>query len=659
MKKIIQKIFMVMFALFLFWGSTISADAMSNEEKELLDMLGVEYKVDENGDFKEFVVSETTPRITGEDLVRFAKAYEPKDKVGKYWLYYRFSEDGTKAEFQITDSETRQSVFCGWPDTIAFTDADNDYHSFVYENDTEQEPLTFCVGNSTLNEAGYHPYEEYSKNEQGEYVIKSKIEGDIFSSFDKNGQLRFTEDLTTDIRYDTEGNAVSQTIFPPEHYENQPGAGLAIVVPIEVADEVKAVLEQKGGKYMIEVPGEEDTYEFDPEVMEIIDDANTAKSLGLDLEDFRERKKTYKDLVKAKGCGLSAAVKAEIFGVDANKIPWTATYVGEDELPDTLSKEKIADNLFILINEYRTENGLQPLDNSDALLQQVADIRAEESSFLMDSTHSRPLVGNSDSFGVGENQAAVDFNFNMTSEEIAQKIFDAWKASDSNNQNMLSEEYTQGNLGVQFVLASCGFTVYVTSDFYYEDYQENADDTLLRMIEVGAQVPGKIDSTREYYEKFLKDTLPTESTHEQSNKDNSSSEQKNEHMGKGNLQIYDEYGNRFKLPNGKEWVSAWTDFKTGTLYDKNGNEVQKKFGRINFVCENGEIYFLYVAAGPVPRSQYSVEETYYLNTNYPEDQIVLGVFPEYYNLEWAVGQYTESEWASTACYYIINGDVKE
>ena len=96
-----------------------------------------------------------------------------------------------------------------------------------------------------------------------------------------------------------------------------------------------------------------------------------ADKLGLDLEIYRERNEIYKKYAE-QGC-VSLEMKAQIFGVERRAFLNEPIPFEEGALPDTISEAAIAEELVTLINEYRVENGLKPLETCD-LLQQVADI---------------------------------------------------------------------------------------------------------------------------------------------------------------------------------------------------------------------------------------------------------------------------------------------
>lgn len=532
MRKLISSIMLLFVPLMLFWGMEISADAMTKEEKELLDSLGIEYNVDENGDFKEFVVSETSSRFPTERLFELAKQYDaysstPLSKeVGRYWVYGVINEEGTTAEFHIIDEESNISIFTGYPDLTCYNDSQNNFFALHYEDMNSEEPYCYGKGNHTLDENGRHPFEEYYRNESGEFVISVKRDDERLYKFDENGQLKYSEEYATNIIYDADGKAIKKTLYPASYYEalnetdsenrtesdssSEPSfevsnvsLGFGLVVPIEVADEVQAIMDKNGGNWYSE------TGEINLEILEVIHTAEEAKELGMDLQEYKEKKENvnYTEVIQSNGGNLSLVAKKELLGIPQEHLLNAVEMVEEENVSEDISKEQIAKELFNIINEYRIENGIEPLDNSDVLLQKVADIRAEESCYIMDAAHSRPLVGNASSLGVGENLANFSLSLTMTSKDIAQNIFEAWKSSSGHNKNMLNTDYTQGNLGVSFIKGENGLRVIVSHDFNIGNYSETINETIEKMIEAGAQVPGKNDSIEEYYNKVLGNSI--------------------------------------------------------------------------------------------------------------------------------------------------------
>lgn len=129
----------------------------------------------------------------------------------------------------------------------------------------------------------------------------------------------------------------------------------------------------------------------------------------------------------------------------------------------------------------------------------------------------------------------------------------------------------------------------------------------------------------------------------------------------GELQVLDADGNRFQLPNGKEWVNAWfgTENFESSIFDMDGNEYKSYEGRLLFSCPDGDIVSFYIAPNYVTLQQSPLITVYYTNTNYPDNTIVL---MEYSDLTVDMiypGGYEDNTLGNRNCYYIANGTTIE
>lgn len=150
-------------------------------------------------------------------------------------------------------------------------------------------------------------------------------------------------------------------------------------------------------------------------------------------------------------------------------------------------KDAVRDALFKMINDYRVENGVEPLKDSSKVLSEFAETRAMESQYRMDANHTRPdgtSVGRM--INVGENIAAVSFTGSMGSQEVAEIMFNSLKESPGHNQNMLLEDYKSGSLGIALGKTGDTYTITAANDFArYEpeifDDRYKDFDTSMRM----------------------------------------------------------------------------------------------------------------------------------------------------------------------------------
>lgn len=505
-KKIIRLAIMIFLPLILCAGVTLPVYAMSNEEKELFDMLGVEYTLDENGDFKGFIVDETS-HLTVEQRRAIVQKYGQKAQVGEYKVYTTVADDPDIINVAIYDKNSKWVLIAddwgGSEMSTIYFDANDDFFALHYEDHYGKDLKSYAIGNMIMDEKYNHnPIEEYYKNEDGIFNIKYKTEGRYHYSYDENGELYQWKDYDTGITYDADDNPIFK------HINTTDTAGLYESVPYDVADEVQHLVDANGGSFNI-YREDLDGYITMPEISQLLYESGMARKLGVTLEEYRKEHDAYKEYTSKIVYGVS--VRADILEVPQEHLWNTPEALEEGEITADISEDGIAEELSKLINDYRVENGLNPLDSSDSLLQQVADLRAKEATYVMDGAHSRPMGGNaSDSFNIGENLAMISFKQTMSNEEIAQKIFEAWKKSQSHNSNMLHKDYKLGALGVQFVKQDGKLVVYVSNDFSrLSDYQNRISDTIKKRIEIGPQVPGNIESMEDYYVKLYGTPTPS------------------------------------------------------------------------------------------------------------------------------------------------------
>ena len=83
----------------------IPAYALTPEEKEWFDALGVDYSLDENGNFKEFHADVNMERMSYEKKLELAEKYKDVEKVGSYNMYIYAGETPNDFEFRIADKD--------------------------------------------------------------------------------------------------------------------------------------------------------------------------------------------------------------------------------------------------------------------------------------------------------------------------------------------------------------------------------------------------------------------------------------------------------------------------------------------------------------------------------------------------------------------------
>ena len=654
MRQMIRKIMFAIAPFLLCMGICIPAYAMTPEEKELFDALGVEYSLDENGNFKAFHPDVNMERMTYEQKLALAEKYKGVNKVGSYSVRIHVGDNPNEFFFDI-GNEKNESVYVEdncCTSSVIFFDADGDFFNIAYKDGSSTEPINYTEGNIEILENDHNTWTTYEKNEAGDFVIQYKCDGYTFAKYDESGDLKEKEDLASGIIYDAEENPIRKVLDTTDM------AGLYRSVPYSVADEIQRLMNENGGSMFMYVE-QADCLTIVPEIEYLIMEGQQAQKMGLTLEEYRELHNIYEEIEIIMPSKMMEVVEKEEHHVFNETQP-----VSESELPTGIYENAIAEELTRLINEYREANGVEPLDTSDALLQQVADLRAEESTYVMNGAHSRPMAGKAaDSFHIGENLAMAGFDKYDSSESIAKTIFEAWKASAGHNRNMLNEDYKQGAIGIRLVKEDGRLAAYASHDFSrMSDYQNTINKSTKDRIAIGPQVPGNIESVEEYYEKLYGDNMPEEDTYYEG-KDDKPRNYENIEVVPYGPQILDENGNKFQLPNGVDWTEASLNFNTweGSASDREGGTHDVTTGWITFYTTSGS-YQLYITDEWVDfyddcDPPNLLKTVYYLN-NVSGNAIVLkqsefntlsSVFPGGY----------EGNYASENTYYIVNGETIE
>ena len=652
MRQTIRRIMLAIAPVLLCMGICIPAYALSPEEKELFDALGVEYSLDESGNFEAFHPDVNMERMTYEQKVALAEKYKGVNKVGNYHICINLGETPNEFVFYIQDKDAK-SIYLEdncCTSAVTYINKDGDFYTIGYQDGSSAEVIEYTEGNTEILENDHNTWTTYEKNEAGDFVIQYKCDGYTFSKYDESGELKEKEDLATGIIYDAEENPIRKVLDTTDM------AGLYRSVPYSVADEVQRIMNENGGSMFMYVE-QADCTTIIPEIQYLITEGQQAHKLGLTLEEYRELHNIYEEIEVTMPTKMM-----EFFEKEEEHVLNETEPVSENDLPTGISEGAIAEELTRLINEYRVANGVEPLDTSDALLQQVADLRAEEATYVMDGAHSRPMAGKAaDSFHIGENLAMAGFDKYDSSESIAKTIFEAWKASKGHNRNMLNADYKQGAIGIRLVKEDGRLAAYASHDFSrMSDYEGMVSKTTKERIAIGPQVPGNIDSVEDYYDKLYHGDMPEEEVYFDEEEEKTPSYEDVEVAPYG-PQILDENGNKFQLPNGEEWTEAQLQFNTweGSASDREGGTHDVTTGWITFYTASGS-YQLYITDEWVDfydENGYLTKSVFYLN-NVSGNTIVLkqsefntlsSVFPGGY----------DGNYASESTYYIVNGETIE
>lgn len=654
MRKQIYKLVLGILALLVCISVPLPVYAMTNEEKEMFDMLGADYTVDENGVFEAFTVDARHPRFMEEQSQAFAQKYKNGMKVGEYEIMMAhgptgdsdtavFDKSGKKVFWMAVDEVLGTSVM--------YFNVNGDFTALHYKHDFTGSPIEYTAGSIEIGEYGCNPRVDHIREEDGSYRAYQEETGKEFIEYNEDGSILRRQDHKTGITYDGQDNPIAKRINTTDK------AGLYASVPYDVAEEIQQLVDENNGSFNAynEKCG---CYTTLPEIDRLLDESNTARALGMTLEEYRKKYNKYKDCISGME-DISPDMMGDIFEAEEKNTWNTWEAIVEDEIPSCISKAAIIEELMKLLNDYRAENGLNQLDMSDPLLQSVADIRAEESTYVMNAEHARPMAGKApQSFQVGENVAKLALTQAKTSQEIAQMMFEAWKKSEGHNANMLNGDYKQAAFGVAFVKEGDKLVIYVSNDFsLYDEYRIEVPDTVRKRIEIGAQTPDNVGSLEGYYEK-----LYAEGNFQYGNKENHTQTAPAEGTspategGKGyGLEVLDADGNRFVLPNGAEWTQVEANLTDApVVWGPDGTEYSALQGELRFYCTDGQTYNIYICEESTDPDPYDTSLMYYLN-HYTGDTIMLkqsefqtvdSRFPGGYNVNTA----------SRNCYYIANGE---
>lgn len=142
---------------------------------------------------------------------------------------------------------------------------------------------------------------------------------------------------------------------------------------------------------------------------------------------------------------------ASTVGSDPKALPDHYWYYGiqEGRLPYDGAKDVGAATVLALVNDYRSENGLEALA-LDPVLVESAQQRARELADNQYFSHERPGDGSSWATILGRKKKS----YKILGENLGRKqtaavsVIDAWKASPSHNACMLNETFSFAGVGV-------------------------------------------------------------------------------------------------------------------------------------------------------------------------------------------------------------------
>ena len=125
------------------------------------------------------------------------------------------------------------------------------------------------------------------------------------------------------------------------------------------------------------------------------------------------------------------------------------------------------------------------------------------------------------------------------------------------------------------------------------------------------------------------------------------------------LEVLDEDGNRFVLPNGAEWEEAESDLQSMEVaWGPDGSVYSALVGYIRFYCTDGHAYHIYICCDEMQNPDpYDPSYIYHLN-NYSGNTIVLAK-SAYQTVDTIFPGGCSVDVATRDCYYIANGEILE
>lgn len=638
-----KTVIMILSCLFLFHIS-LTVYAKNDETKAMFELLGVTYKETDAG--VEFVVDENTPQISLEAREQFIQKYKNGQSVGDFSIsLVKIDETGTY-NIIISSSDGNAELFIN-NDTNIYISSNHTFFSLTYAESDNHSAISYCKGEMEISEYGANKYEEYRRNKNGEYLPYITSDGRTHYTYGMDGELRSSSDLKEGIIYDKNGNPEDQWITMSD--------GSKILVPYGSEEDVKAFVEKIGGIDSLFYV-EDGVRWVSPEVTQYMTQWSYAKRLGLTVDDYQQKNEELNAYMESENVScVNLNKKAEIYGVDRTNFFNDVEEIQVENYSDYLSTQGIMEEFNRLLNEFRVENGLEPLDTSDVRLQEVADIRAEESMYVMSCNHDRPFAGTASSFGIGENVMMI-YGVYGSNEGIARQMLEGWMNSAGHRANMLNENWTQSSVSVKIAYINGSLTVIASDEFSGENYTQKVEqnETLQKRIALGAQTPDKYTSAADYY-KALAGYITDKQMEEI--KSNINTEDMGIVAGPGDLIVLDGNGDKFKLPNGLDWTQAWADFYIMEDWFYNamtGESVSVQAGTLHILDEAGNVNHFYINPESIMDAD-SMVSVYFLNTFTGN---TIAIVPSTYETLDTIfpGGYDASMWADSRVYYIANGD---
>lgn len=654
MKKIIQRVLIFIIPLYMLFHTSITSFAISDKEKELFDILGVKYSVTADGEFEVFQVDLNTPKISAEAKQAFMEKYQNGTKVGTFRVSVSEGEDAETARILISSTED-VSLYIS-DNVIEYKNPNTEYTRFEYGNEGADEPLYIKMLKENPDDYNRPLGDTFCMNLTGDYMLRYSSDAENDYRYDEDGNLIERYELATNVIYDANDTESKKLV-----YSSDDGA---IFVPTECAEIIQKTADERNLNYSA--------------LSEYIERYEEAQRFGVEVSEYLERYEQLQAYEEEVQRSAYIDEKKKILGVSDKSVLWNQpehlkeTDYTELQEKRNISEREIAEEVARLINEYRVENGLNELDFSDSLLQQVADIRAEELTYVMDKNHSRPWLGNTGTFAIGENAASAPIIYNdamveYSNESIAQTLFEGWKNSPGHNANMLEATYKEGSVGIRFAYNNGNLYVYAGTPFYDRDYENSVSDLVRNRIALGPQT--NYSSAAEYSSE-LSSLIHGYTTNrdvaekaedgtinyiEEGTTSEGTVNVTDEIKYNYNIKVLDISGNKFQLPNGADWLYADSQlwwYEGFWSADGQGHYVYE--GDIYFYDEDGNKYLLHINPEIIELDQ-APQTTGFITNNFSGNTIIIAPC-EYTTID-HMGLSYQSEYATNVCYYITNGEM--
>ena len=266
MKKIIQRVLMLIIPLFVLFHISITSFAISDEEKALFDLLGIQYSVNADGTFETFLVDMDTPKISAEAKQAFMEKYQNGSKIGNFYICVSQEENAEDAVILISSNKEKVSLYIS--DTvIEYKNPSTEYTRFEYGNEGADKPLYIKMLKENPDNHNRPLGDSYCLNYTGDYVLRYRSDAENDYRYDEDGNLMERYELATNVVYNANDIAIKKLVYSSD--------GGAVFAPTESAEEIQKKADEEKLNYS--------------ELSECIKCYEEAQKFGIDVPEYLER----------------------------------------------------------------------------------------------------------------------------------------------------------------------------------------------------------------------------------------------------------------------------------------------------------------------------------------------------------------------------------